>query len=287
MIRRAVVSSWAAVGATVSLLAAFVASPAPAQDYSSLKPSQQAALPEGFALPKPRGARDAYVFARIEGTSLSTIDRKTIEGVCDVQRQVDPSSPKPLFESGWDAPDRFEAFRFTNAKRSVQFTIRQTYVCSNFASLPPNQKLCGCQYRREEFRTTHFRRAIDASQTEDVSIDHAHHKVRRSVVRGQSVPISVEQGVAYTAAFAPIVAGSDVILGLECTIRQRDLGGGARLEWCVTPNDAKLLKDEWLRGRSLRYRKVGSGDVEIEREQTTQIVPNVWLDDAAFVAPAW
>jgi hypothetical protein len=244
--------------------------------------ARSAPLPDGFALPRPSGNEDTFVFARIAGSNRQPIDRPAIEAACDLRRAMDPGTPRPLFESGWDQPNRFESLRYENAASRIIFRTDRAYACANAATVNAAHQPCGCQYRIEESRTTLLRRPLGDGRVEDLTLQHARRQVRRTVLPTPMTGLGPDEAAALAARLAPQPAGMDKVVGLACAVRRKDIGGGNAMEWCITTNDAP---DPRLRSRSLWHRKLGADGVEVASERTVELVTDARLDRAAFTVP--
>lgn len=254
--------------------------------HAAPKPGDRMRVPEGFAMAPPRGSDQQVVYAHIVGERRHGVDRTLIEQTCTNARRMDPSVPQPVFEAGWDRPAKVDVQRFENARRRAEFSTTAGYACSNAAQLPrtPFAQPCGCIYRETVTRHTRLREQ-DATRSESIEVDHRARTVRRG--SGPPMPaLGPEQGAELAARLAPTVTGSETIAGLRCELRRQDLPGGARQEWCITPDDAKAVPDARLRGRALRHAQYPAGsDTPIVADRTVELVGDVVVDDAFFVVP--
>lgn len=246
-------------------------------------------VPEGFAAGKLRGVDQLVVYARVVGERKQGVDRKNIEQVCSAARQLDKSVPTPVFESGWDKPAVVTIDRFENSRWRALFTTANGYACSNASDLPRTQlaRPCGCIFKNIVARRTSLRMVADG-HVDTIDVDHEARTVRRHTVTRRPDGTDPDRAAELAARLAPAVTGSETIVGLTCEVRRQDLPGGSWQEWCITPNDAKLVPDARLRARALRHAQysVGAGGtVQILSDRTVQLVPDVLVDESFFSVP--
>lgn len=235
--------------------------------------------PAGFGV-QPRGSLEPAVYSEASGESLNTVHREQLERLCQSKKALGATTRQPLFEAGFDRPNRSERVQFATASRSVAFVTRQVYACD---PMPADRDVCGCTYRVHTYRSVYLDTQAGGKRLV-LSADLSRGTGTRYAGTGGAPARAPQQVAAAVDTLLPEVVGQAEIAGIPCVLRRRSFGA-ARIERCIVEDPERKLAPP-LRNQALSYAESDGRGRRSYWSQTTRVVPNAQVDAGVFDAPA-
>jgi hypothetical protein len=237
-----------------------------------------APLPPDFGI-QARHETVHAIYSKSQGESPNMVDRRQIEANCAIRRQFGSTSLTPIFEAGFDRPNRTEWVRVVAPTAWANYETMQGYACDP-ASMGPKHDDCGCTYREMTSRFVHIRKSVDGvTDVIDAEVTRG-TGTRRTRRETWPMPGTGPD----VAVFGPVV-GHDVVAGMPCSIRRQDLGTG-RTERCLAdrvPSVPRQQQDQLL--AQTMYHLDHGQPIKRDWWRTEVILPEADVDAGIFDAP--
>jgi hypothetical protein len=207
--------------------------------------------PAGFSY-EPRHVVLPVIYSEDTRDLPNPIVRATVEDLCDQARKLDPQTPYPVFESGYDRPDTLHSVVIASAAQSVHFSTARSYV-----GLPGRAHACARTYQVVVSRRIYIRRISNGHQ-ELINIDLDQGTGTRRVSAYRPAPAS--------SAAGSTTVGLGHVAGIDCTIRRFNAANGGWVERCAIddpdrslPPQARglVLSETWFALEGGRAKRLG------------------------------
>jgi hypothetical protein len=240
--------------------------------------AERAAPPAGFGV-EPRGTTVVASYSVMEGESPDAVDRGLVEHTCALKREAGATRFTPVFEPGTDRPVSVRIEQIVAPTAWASYETLQGPVCDP-STLDASRDLCSCTFRTMTSRFVHIRKAAGQA-AEVIDVDLVKGTGTR---RTRNAPYHAETAAPDPEAFGPVV-GHDVVAGLSCSIRRRDLGT-SRTELCLadrTPSVPAALQEREL--AKTVYALDGARADRREWRRVQRIAPDADIDAGVFDPP--
>ena len=110
-----------------------------------------APIPQDFGIHASKSA-EPVVYTEFSGELINAFDRNIVERQCQMGRELGLTNKTPVFEAGYDKPNKFESQRFTsftNEQHSATYTVTLAYGCDRTVEKAGSSAdaMCDCTYR--------------------------------------------------------------------------------------------------------------------------------------------
>jgi hypothetical protein len=239
--------------------------------------AQPLPVPPGFGV-QARGQGTQVSYSELTGEGPNQANRSLVERTCAMKRQIDPSTPIPVFEAGFDRPNTRDIIQVVAPAAWASYETITGYVCDPATSNGADD-VCSCTFREMTTRFVHIRKAAGAA-TEVIDIDLGKRTGTRRLRKSVYEPPVAPRDLSW---FGPVV-GHDVIAGFPCSIRRQDLGTG-RTERCLADRVSSVpqaLQDQQL--SQTMYLMDQGAPIRRDWSRTQRIVPDADIDVGVFDA---